>query len=450
MTDSANLQFKSFRNGALSLVKRLADAGFEAFLVGGSVRDEQLGLIPKDYDIATNAKPEDIEQLFIKTIPVGKQFGVMIVLDLGHEYQIATFRAEADYSDGRHPNTVRFSDAREDALRRDFTINGLFYDPIAETLHDWVGGKNDLELKCIRTIGNPVDRFCEDRLRMLRAVRFAAQLGFEIESETLIAIRENCKLILDVSGERIRDELLKIFKPPYADRGLDLLHESGLLAEVLPELKELIGCKESYGYHPEGDVFSHVRLMLSKLTVTASIELIWSVLMHDLGKPATFSRDGNGQIGFFGHEKKGEDITRRVMSRLRFPKNTIDVVVTCVRSHIQLKDAQNMRIATLRKLFLRHHFMTELELYRIDCLCSSGRLDNFIYIQDQLEAFDSKPEMKESYINGDDLISLGKLPGPNFGRLLKQARDHQLEGEITSRKQALEWLKAQVEEIGTK
>ena len=450
MPDSTNLQFMSLRNGALSLVKRLTDAGFEAFLVGGSVRDEQLGLMPKDYDIATDAKPEDIEQLFSKTIPVGKQFGVIIVLDLGHEYQIATFRAEADYADGRHPNEVRFADAREDALRRDFTINGLFYDPISETLHDWVGGKNDIKSKCIRTIGNPVERFCEDRLRMLRAVRLASQLGFEIESETLMAIRENCELILDVSAERIRDELLKIFQPPYADRGLDLLHESGLLTEVLPELKELIGCEQPSEYHPEGDVFSHVRLMLSKLTVTASTELIWSVLMHDIGKPATFSRDGNGKIRFFSHEKKGEDIARRVMRRLRFPKNSIDVVATCVRYHMQLKDAKNMRIATLRKLFLRPYFMTELELHRIDCLCSSGRLDNFIYLQNQLEAFDMKPELKESYINGDDLISLGQLPGSDFGRLLKQARDRQLEGEITSRTQALDWLKAQVEEIDKK
>ena len=219
MTDCTNLQLISLRKGALSLVKRLADAGFEAFLVGGSVRDEQLGLKPKDYDIATDAKPEDIEQLFSKTISVGKQFGVMTVLDLGHEYQIATFRSEADYSDGRHPNEVCFADAREDALRRDFTINGLFYDPIAETLHDWVGGKKDLKLKCIRTIGNPVKRFCEDRLRMLRAVRLATQLEFEIEPKTLIAIRENRALISDVSAERIRDELLKIFKPPYEARG---------------------------------------------------------------------------------------------------------------------------------------------------------------------------------------------------------------------------------------
>ena len=446
MTDCTNLQLISLRKGALSLVKRLADAGFEAFLVGGSVRDEQLGLKPKDYDIATDAKPEDIEQLFSKTISVGKQFGVMTVLDLGHEYQIATFRYEADYSDGRHPDEVCFSDAREDALRRDFTINGLFYDPIAETLHDWVGGKKDLKLKCIRTIGNPVKRFCEDRLRMLRAVRLATQLEFEIESKTLIAIRENRSLISDVSAERIRDELLKIFKPPYAERGLDLLYESGLLAELLPELKELIGCEQPPEYHPEGDVFSHVRLMLSKLTVTASPELIWAVLMHDIGKPATFFRDGNGQIRFFGHEKKGENLTRRVMERLRFPKNAIDAVATCVRYHMQLKDAQNMRTATLRKLFLRPHFMTELELHRIDCLCSSGRLDNFIYLKKQFEAFDAKPELKESYINGDDLISLGQQPGPDFGHLLQKARDRQLEGEITSRKQALSWLKAQVEE----
>ena len=447
MPDSLNHQLMSLRNGAISLVKRLVDAGFEAFFVGGSVRDEQLSLIPQDYDIATNAKPKDVEHLFSKTIPVGKKFGVIIVLDSGHEYQVATFRAEADYSDGRHPNSVSFADAREDALRRDFTINGLFYDPIAEKLHDWVDGKNDLKLKFIRTIGNPVERFCEDRLRMLRAVRFAAQLGFKIESKTFNAIRENCSLILDVSPERIRDELLKIFKPSYADRGLDLLHKSGLLAKVLPELEELIGCEQSSAHHPEGDVFEHVRLMLSKLTTEAGTELIWSVLMHDIAKPETFSRDENGQIHFFGHEKKGEDISRRVLKRLRFPNNDIDAVATCVRHHMQLHDVKKLRTASLRKLFLRPHFMTELELHRIDCICSSGKLDNFIYLQDQLQAFERKPELKESFINGDDLITLGQLPGPDFGHLLKKARDRQLEGEITSRTQALGWLKAQVEKI---
>ena len=444
MSDFIEFQSTSLRNGAFSLVKRLVDAGFEALLVGGSVRDEQLGQIPKDYDIATSAKPDEIEQLFTKTIPVGKQFGVIMVLDSGYEYQVATFRAEADYSDGRHPDYVRFADAREDALRRDFTVNGLFYDPVTNILHDWVGGKNDLKSKYIRTIGNPVERFREDRLRMLRAVRLAVQLGFKIEPETFAAIQKNCSCISDVSAERIRDELLKIFKPPYADRGLDLLLESGLLSEVLPEIKELIGCEQPFEFHPEGDVFSHVRLMLGSLTKEASIELIWAVLMHDIAKPITFSCDENGRIRFLNHEKKGENISRRVMKRLRFPKKVIDAVAGCVRHHMQLKDAQRMRTATLRKLFLRPYFMTELELHRIDCLCSSGNLDNYYFLKDQYADFLGNPKLVNPFINGDDLISLGQSPGPNFGRILKEARELQLEGKFASREQALDWLQSEL------
>ena len=444
MPETTRSQPITLRNGALRLAKRLAKAGYQAFWVGGCVRDAQLGQAPKDYDIATDAKPAQIEQIFRKTIPVGKQFGVIMVLEYGHEYQVATFRAEADYTDGRRPGSVRFTDAREDALRRDFTVNGLFFDPIEGELHDWVGGQADLEAKRIRTIGDPMERFGEDRLRMLRAVRFAAQLGFEIEAATFAAVCDNAAAISEVSAERIRDELLKIFRPPHADAGLELLRKSGLLGEVLPELEATIGCEQPPEFHPEGDVYTHIRLMLNQLPEDADTALIWSVLMHDIAKPVTMSRDGDGRIRFFGHEKIGADMARDILNRLRFPKVEIDAVTTCVRFHMQLKDAREMRTATLRKLFLRPVFATELELHRLDCLSSSGRLDNFEFLQAKFEAFQNQPELQQPLLDGSDLIALGQAPGPRFGALLNEALERQLEGELTTRDQALDWLETKV------
>ncbi len=447
MSEITQTKSITLREGAERLAKRLAKAGYQAFWVGGCVRDAQLGQSPKDYDIATDAKPDDIERLFRKTIPVGKQFGVMMVLEDGHEYQVATFRAEADYTDGRRPGSVRFTEAREDALRRDFTVNGLFFDPIAKELHDWVGGQADLEARRIRTIGDPAERFGEDRLRMLRAVRFAAQLGFEIEPATFAAVREHAPSIAEVSAERIRDELLKIFRPLHAAAGLDLLRKSGLLGEVLPELAATIGCEQPPEFHPEGDVYTHIRLMLSQLPEDADTGLIWSVLMHDIAKPVTASRDDDGRIRFFGHEKTGTDLARAILNRLRFPNVEIDAVTTCVRYHMQLKDAREMRTATLRKLFLRPVFATELELHRLDCLSSSGRLDNFEFLQAKFEAFQNQPELQQPLLDGSDLIALGQAPGPGFGALLKEARDRQLEGELTTRDQALGWLEAKVRAV---
>ena len=448
MPETTATNLITIREGALRLPKRLAKAGYQEFWVGGCVRDAQLGQAPKDFDIATEAKPDEIEQVFCKTIPVGKQFGVIMVLEDSHEYQVATFRAETDYTDGRRPGSVRFTDAREDALRRDFTINGLFYDPIADELHDWVKGCADLEAKCIRTIGDPAVRFREDRLRMLRAVRFAAQLGFEIEPGTFAALREYAPAIGVVSAERIRDELLKIFRPPHAAAGLDLLRDSGLLGEVLPELAATIGCEQPPDFHPEGDVFSHIRLMLSKLPEDADTGLVWSVLMHDIAKPETFSRDDDGLIRFFGHDKIGTDMARAILNRLRFPKVEVDAVTTCVRHHMQLKDAQQMRTATLRKLFFRPVFEMELSLHRLDCLASSGQLENFDFLQAKFEAFQDQPELQKPLLNGNDLIALGQAPGSGFGVLLKKARELQLEGELTTRDQALVWLEAKVGAAG--
>ena len=440
MPDTSNIPSDSLKAGALGLARCLAKAGFQAFWVGGCVRDARLGQAPTDYDIATDATPDEIEHLFRKTIPVGKQFGVIMVLEAGHEYQVATFRAEGDYADGRRPGSVRFTDAREDTLRRDFTINGLFYDPLADELHDWVGGQADLEARRIRTIGDPAERFGEDRLRLLRAVRFAVQLGFEIEPATFAVVQQHAAAIREVSAERIRDELLKLFRPPHAARGLDLLHESRLLPEVLPELAATIGCEQPPEYHPEGDVFTHIRLMLSHLPADAGTTLIWSVLMHDIAKPATLRRDG-GRIRFLGHEKVGATMALEIMNRLRFPKAESAAVKTCVRHHMQLKDAQQMRPATLRKLFLRPTFPVELALHRLDSLASSGKLDNFEFLEAKLGEFQDQPELQKPLVDGGDLIALGQLPGAELGRLLSDIRDRQLAGELTTREKALAWAR---------
>ena len=440
MPDTSNIPSDSLKAGALGLARCLAKAGFQAFWVGGCVRDARLGQAPTDYDIATDATPDEIEHLFRKTIPVGKQFGVIMVLEAGHEYQVATFRAEGDYADGRRPGSVRFTDAREDTLRRDFTINGLFYDPLADELHDWVGGQADLEARRIRTIGDPAERFGEDRLRLLRAVRFAVQLGFEIEPATFAVVQQHAAAIREVSAERIRDELLKLFRPPHAAHGLDLLHESRLLPEVLPELAATIGCEQPPEYHPEGDVFTHIRLMLSHLPADAGTTLIWSVLMHDIAKPATLSRDG-GRIRFLGHEKVGATMALEIMNRLRFPKAESTAVKTCVRHHMQLKDAQQMRPATLRKLFLRPTFPVELALHRLDSLASSGKLDNFEFLEAKLGEFQDQPELQKPLVDGGDLIALGQLPGAELGRLLSDIRDRQLAGELTTREKALAWAR---------
>ena len=440
MPDTSNIPSDSLKAGALGLARRLAKAGFQAFWVGGCVRDARLGQAPTDYDIATDATPDEIEHLFRKTIPVGKQFGVIMVLEAGHEYQVATFRAEGDYADGRRPGSVRFTDAREDTLRRDFTINGLFYDPLADELHDWVGGQADLEARRIRTIGDPAERFGEDRLRLLRAVRFAVQLGFEIEPATFAVVQQHAAAIREVSAERIRDELLKLFRLPHAAHGLDLLHESRLLPEVLPELAATIGCEQPPEYHPEGDVFTHIRLMLSHLPADAGTTLIWSVLMHDIAKPATLSRDG-GRIRFLGHEKVGATMALEIMNRLRFPKAESVAVKTCVRHHMQLKDAQQMRPATLRKLFLRPTFPVELALHRLDSLASSGKLDNFEFLEAKLGEFQDQPELQKPLVDGGDLIALGQVPGAELGRLLSDIRDRQLAGELTTREKALAWAR---------
>jgi poly(A) polymerase len=465
---------------AQEIVASLQHAGFAAFWVGGCVRDFLLGREPQDFDIATDAKPEQVEKLFRKTIPVGKKFGVIIVVEKKQQFQVATFRAEADYQDGRRPEKIVFANAEADASRRDFTVNGLFYDPLTQKIHDWVGGEKDLRAKIIRTIGKPEERFGEDHLRMLRAVRFAARLGFEIEPTTFAAIQTLAPKIKLISAERVRDELIKLFAPPEqeringlvdkwigvksahgieraaqqsnnptiqqssspAARGLVLLRDSGLLEHILPELAATIGCEQSPDFHPEGSVFNHLCLMLEKMPAGANESLPWAVLLHDIAKPVTAERDvATGKIHFYGHEKVGAEMAEKILQRLRFPNQQIEEIVACVRNHMQFKDVKQMRKATLRRLLLRETFPLELELHRLDCLGSFGDLEHFDFLLEQAEALKHQPQIRPPLLDGNDLIALGIRPGKELGALLAEIRELQLADELKTPDEAKTWVK---------
>jgi poly(A) polymerase len=450
------------RGTATKIVRALHKAGFEGYWVGGCVRDFLLGREPQDYDIVTSALPDQIEELFERTIAVGRKFGVIVVVDGGHEFQVATFRAEADYRDGRHPEHVTFGNARADAERRDFTVNGLFFDPVGKQLHDWVGGEKDLQAKIIRTIGSPSERFAEDHLRLLRAVRFAARLGFEIEPKTFRAVQANAPKIKGISAERIRDELVKLFAPSGADatafpgpngpvfpaaRGLELLRESGLLEHVLPEVATTVDCDQSPDFHPEGSVFNHLVLMLNKMPADADSLLPWSILMHDIAKPVTASRDEKtGSIHFYEHERIGAEMAEKILERLRFPRKHIDAVVKAVRCHMQFKDAPQMRKATLRRLLMRPTFPLELQLHRVDCLGCHAQLDVYDFLVEQAKELDKQPEIRPPLLKGGDLIKMGMRPGPAMGALLDEIREKQLQDELKTAADAKAWARQKMAE----
>lgn len=427
---------------AAAVVEKLRGAGFEAYLVGGCVRDMLLGREPCDYDVTTSAQPEEVEALFEHTVPVGRQFGIVIVSSGDFQFQVATFRSEAGYTDGRHPETVTFSSAKEDARRRDFTINGLFFDPIQNEVYDWVGGRADLAARLVRTIGHPVERFSEDHLRLLRAVRFAAELDFEIEERTFDAVRRLAAQITRISAERIRDELIKLFRPPHAARGLVLLERSGLLREILPEVDAFVTCNQSPPYHPEGTVFQHVRIMLSLLPPDAHPSLPWAVLLHDVGKPAVITKDPRtGQLHFYEHEQVGATAAEAILTRLRFPRKQIDEIVEMVLRHMQFKDAKRMKKSTVRRVMGRPTFPIELELHRLDCLASHGELESHAFFLEQAAALVAAPPVPPPLVRGRDLIEMGMEQGPAIGTLLGEIQEKYLEGELTTREEALAWAR---------
>jgi len=428
---------------AVSVVRTLRGHGHVAYFAGGCVRDALMNIAPKDVDIATSAKPDEVQKLFRRTIPVGVQFGVIRVLEGDVEVEVATFRSDGVYLDGRHPSTVVYATPDQDAFRRDFTVNGMFYDPLDECIIDFVNGRDDLNRKLIRAIGRPSERFEEDRLRMLRAIRFASTLQFDIEPATWSAIRVRAREILSVSPERIRDELIKILKDRNRLRGFDLLDQSGLLAVILPEVDATKHCEQPEQFHPEGDVFVHTRLMLSLLAPDAGAAQALTVLLHDIGKPPTRSFDsGERRVRFNGHDKVGAAMAELVMSRLRFPRSDIDAVVEAVRNHMVFKDVRQMRPAKLRRFMARPNFQIELELHRVDCAGSHGDLGNYQFLVDKAEEFANEPLIPPPLVRGDDLIAIGLKQGPRIGALLEAVQTAQLDGEIKTREEAIELVKS--------
>ncbi len=426
---------------ARSLVDRLRRAGHIAYWAGGCVRDLVRGLPPKDIDIATDARPEEVQKIFRRTYAVGAHFGVIVVLESDFQFEVATFRSDGAYLDGRHPMAVNFSSPEEDARRRDFTINGMFFDPRNDEVIDFVGGRQDLATQVVRAIGNPEQRFAEDRLRLLRAIRFATVLQFEIEPATWEAIVAAADTINAISAERIREELIRIFLSPQRLRGWDLLDASGLMKAILPEVDALKNCQQPPQFHPEGDVFQHTRLMLSLLPEEVSLPLVFSVLFHDIGKPPTATVDETGRIRFSGHDKVGAAMTEALMQRQRFSRAEIEATVEAVEQHMVFKDAPNMRISRLKRFMARPHFADELELHRVDCLGSHGMLDNYDYLVRKGEEFASEPIIPPPLVRGDDLIAMGLKPGPLFGEILEAVETRQLEGTLRGREEALAWVR---------
>ncbi len=428
---------------ALRILKQIRKAGFTAFFAGGSVRDKLLGREAKDYDIATSATPEQIEALFPKTVAVGKAFGVIVVVEDGTETEVATFRADGGYQDGRRPDSVHFCGAEEDAKRRDFTVNGMFYDPIEDKVIDYVGGQTDLEKKIIRAIGEPEKRFAEDHLRMLRAVRFAHTLGFIIEPATRAAIQKYAPDLAKISAERIENEfsrtLTESIKPGDA---LKELVDLGLMEHIIPEILPMIGQEQPPEFHPEGDVFVHTCLMLN-LMKNPSRVLAYTVLLHDVGKPATAFM-GEDRIRFHGHERKSAEMAEEILRRLKLPVKEIKQIVTAVDGHMRFKDVQKMNKSTLRKLMGAETFDLELELHRLDCAGSHRMLDNHQFLLGKAEEMKNEPILPEKWITGKDLRDLDVPPGPRMGNILQLAYDAQLEGRFPDRAALLDWLKTQL------
>ena len=436
------------REHAVQIVKTLRDAGHEAYFVGGCVRDELRGVEPKDYDVATSARPEAIQQLFPRTVPVGAAFGVILVVVEDFRFEVATFRSDDSYTDGRRPDQVTFTDARHDAERRDFTINGLFLDPIGNHVLDFVGGQEDIQRKIVRTIGEPEHRFTEDKLRMLRCVRFASTLGYEIDAKTFAAAKRMASQINQVSAERVRDELVKMFTGPNAGRGLQLLDESGLLHEILPEVEAMKGVEQPPQFHPEGDVFVHTKLMMDELREPSTV-LAFSCLLHDVGKPPTFTisqeKDGSERIRFNEHDQIGAQMADAILKRLRFPNDEREAILACIDNHMTFKDVTKMRRSTLRRLLARPTFAEELELHRIDCQSSHRDLENYAFLKTKQSEFAAIPPKPPPLITGHDLIALGMEPGPALGAMLREVEEQQLEDKLRSREDALEYVRGRLQ-----
>jgi poly(A) polymerase len=427
------------RQPAVEIVRELKRKGFEAYFVGGCVRDFIRGVTPVDYDIVTSAHPEQVMAIFPHTVAVGAKFGVVAVIVEGHSYEVATFRSDDAYIDGRRPSQIHFSNAREDVMRRDFTVNGLLMNPESEEIIDYVGGLADIESKLIRTIGEPRRRFDEDYLRMLRALRFAANLSFIIDPETQKAIKDHACKIKRISAERIQEELNKVLTRPGARRGFELLDEMELLHEILPEVAKLRGIDQPPQFHPEGDVWQHTLIMLERLPQTGELkankQLAWGALLHDVGKAITRTEDEKG-VHFYGHVRAGEEIANGIMQRLRFSNVDREMVISLIHYHMVFMNVQKMRKGRLKRFLRMPSFDLHLELHRLDCLASHGMLDNYEFCQNQLTSLDEEDLHPPRLLTGDDLIVIGFSPGKIMGEILRTLEDAQLEGTIATREDA--------------
>ena len=469
--------FRSSESCAARIVERLQAAGFSAYFVGGCVRDRLMGIVPKDYDIATSAPPQEVGRLFSRTVAVGAAFGVVRVLEEGGSYEVATFRSDGPYPDGRRPGRVTYStDPRLDVQRRDFTINGLLYDPSSRQVLDFVGGRQDIRSGVIRTIGSAELRFREDKLRLVRAIRFAARFGYELERETLAALRDQAEEVTRVSPERIREELARMLTEGNAAAGFRRLQEVGLLVHLLPEVVALQGVLQPPEFHPEGDCWVHTLLMLELMDRSGSnrekvlrgvespdlpgdrpvalsslphgktwvsypsVTLAMGVLLHDIGKPSTFER--RDRIRFNGHADVGARMALRVCERLRFSRKQQERITALVRDHLKFIDLPRMRPSTLKRFLGQEGFEEHLELHRLDCLGSHGNLDNWRLAAATLDRSEPEELHPHPILTGHDLIRMGYTPGPVFREILSSLRDAQLESRVKTRRQAQAWISA--------
>ncbi len=428
------------------ICRTLREAGHQAYLVGGCVRDILLGREPADYDVATDATPDRVEQLFPHSLAVGAQFGVIVVTDDPGpaQVEVATFRSDIGYSDGRHPDRVAYSSSpEEDVKRRDFTINALLLDPVTDQVLDFVGGQRDIQAGIIRAIGRPLDRFQEDKLRMVRAVRFAARFRYAIEASTFSAIGKLAPEIHQVSRERLREELTKILTEGQARRGFELLEETRLLPELLPEIARMKGVEQPPEFHPEGDVWIHTLLMLEALPDACSPTLAWGALLHDVGKPATFKPPSGpkDRIRFDEHAEVGTRMAEEICRRLRFSNHDTEQIARLVANHMRFKDVSEMKPATLKRFVRLDRFDEHLELHRLDCSSSNGNLENYVKVRQFLRQTPADQVRPPRLVTGDDLVGLGFRPGPRFRGILEAVEEAQLNGTLTSKESALKFIR---------
>lgn len=429
---------------SIQIIENLRKFGYEAYWAGGCVRDMLLGIEPKDFDIVTSAKPEEIEDILEHTIPVGKQFGVIMAVKNGHNFEVATFRSDAGYSDGRRPDAVDFTNAEEDAKRRDFTINGMFYDPIEDNVIDYVGGQKDLDAKLIRFIGDPEERILEDHLRILRAIRFKNEFGFQYEPKTYEALVKHAALVIDkVSNERIAHELNKMMMSQDPVGAFEDMEDTGVLKVILPEVLAMKGCAQPMEYHREGDVWDHSMLALQSLPETAQLPVRWAVLLHDIGKPDTFKLEE--RIRFDGHVQRSKEIAHDILTRLRFPRRTVEEVKWLVEHHMMMVPLVEMPKGRKRHWFLHPYFLNLMQVFKADA--EGTRPTNLSLYNDILNLYrktmEEMPREPKPLLTGNDVMEeLGIEPGQRVGEVLDELREKQLAKELETREQALKWLKS--------